>query len=101
MQGRVPRAKWLTAYLFDKWHVYLGRPQRYGAMSATHKDRMCMFEVDKLATDDERAQYDMPTISSQYDRVMSDNSIKAARSWDEMQRKGLWCPPLGQKKKKN
>lgn len=100
MNGRVPRSKWLTAYLFDKWHVYLGRPQRYGAMTANHKDKLCLFEVDKLVADDERAQYDMPAIATQYERVMKDHGLKGPFSWDEMQRKGLWCPTLGDSKKK-
>ncbi|MFT4627558.1 MAG: hypothetical protein ACI8PZ_006244 [Myxococcota bacterium] len=100
MESRVPRSKWLTAYLFDRWHVYLGRDQRYGALTAVHKNHLCLFIVDAAVGDDERAQYDMPPIAAQYERVMSDNGLKGPFTWDEMQRKGLWCPAKGSKKNK-
>lgn len=100
MNGRVPRSEWLTAYLFDRWHVYLGRPQRFGALTAVHKNRLCLFEVDQTAPDSERKTYDMPPIAQQYKRVMDDHGLKGPYTWAEMQRKGLWCPAKGSKKGK-
>jgi len=56
------RARWLVAAAFDRWLMYQGKPQKYGTQIVPDGKRQRVWDVEPSTTNDERAQWDVPTL---------------------------------------
>lgn len=94
MKGHIDRSNWLTATAFDRLQVYSGFPQRYGSMIGHDKGVVCLYDVDPNVTDEDRAQYRMPPIADQYQKVLLASKITEPPTLREVKRRGLICPGI-------
>lgn len=94
MKGHIDRSNWLTATTFDRLQVYSGFPQRYGSMIGHEKGVVCLYEIDPTVTDEDRAQYRMPPIADQYQKVLLASKVTEPPTLREVKRRGLICPGI-------
>jgi len=57
------RARWLAAAAYDRWLMYQGKPQKYGTQIVPDGKRQRVWDVEPATTDDERAEWDVPTLA--------------------------------------
>jgi TPR repeat protein len=55
-------AKRFAAAAFDKWLMYQGKPQKFGLQYVPDGVRLKLWDVDPRTTDNERAEWDVPTL---------------------------------------
>jgi hypothetical protein len=55
-------AKRFAAAAFDKWLMYQGKPQKFGLQYVPDGVRLKLWDVDPKTTDNERAEWDVPTL---------------------------------------
>jgi TPR repeat protein len=55
--------RWLAAAARDRWLMRQGKPQKYGTQYRASGDRMELYEVDPATTDEERAEWDVPSLA--------------------------------------
>lgn len=82
-------AKRFAAAAFDKWLMYQGKPQKFGLQYVPDGVRLRLWDVDQKTTDNERAEWDVPTL-----RELKDNVEKANETFDiriiNMETKPQW-----------
>jgi len=66
-------ARWLAAASYDRWRMYLGKPQKYGTnyLFDGRKDRL--WDVDPRTTDKERAAWGVPPLAEQLRKAAEAN----------------------------
>jgi hypothetical protein len=64
-----PAARWLSAAAFDRWCMYRGEPQRFGTQIVPDGLRYRVWDVDPATTDDERALWNVPSLTEQHRRA--------------------------------
>ncbi|HWT03492.1 MAG TPA: hypothetical protein VN256_24795 [Pyrinomonadaceae bacterium] len=57
------RARWLAAATYDRWLMYQGKPQKYGTQIVPDGKRQRVWDVESATTDDERAEWDVPSLA--------------------------------------
>lgn len=63
MAAGYEKAKWIYAATLDRWLMNTGRPQKYGTQYTFIEGRYGLYPVDPNTTDEERRQYDVPTLA--------------------------------------
>ena len=61
-------ARWLTAAAVDRWLMSTGRPQKYGTQYREIDGNWVLHDVDPTTTDDERVQWNVPTLQAAIER---------------------------------
>ncbi|MDR6193863.1 hypothetical protein [Siphonobacter sp. SORGH_AS_0500] len=64
-----PAGKWLAAAALDRWHMYQGQPQKYGTQMVPDGIRYRLWDIDPATTDEERAQWDVPSLAEMEQRA--------------------------------
>jgi hypothetical protein len=62
-------ARWLAAASLDRWHMYRGKPQKYGTQIVPDGIRYRVWDTAPETTDAERAKHGVPPISDQHYRA--------------------------------
>lgn len=62
--------KWLAAAALDRWSMYQGHPQKYGTQLVPDGVRYRLWELDPATTDEERAQWNVPTLAEMERRAL-------------------------------
>lgn len=68
--------RWLAAAALDRWLMTRGEPQKYGTQYRASGDRYELYRVDPATTDEERAEWDVPTLAEARRRA---DDLTAAR----------------------
>jgi hypothetical protein len=68
----IQSGKWLAAAL-DRWHLYQGQPQKYGTQLVPNGTRYRLWDLDSSTTDQERAQWDDPSLAEMAGRAAQFN----------------------------
>ncbi len=56
--------RWLTAAAYDRWLIMQNKPQKYGTQYTTQDGSTFMLcEVDPSTTDEERAEWNVPSLA--------------------------------------
>jgi hypothetical protein len=55
--------RWLAAAAYDRWLVHQGKPQKYGTQYRRVGDEIELDEVDPATTDEERAEWNVPSLA--------------------------------------
>lgn len=63
------QARWLAAAAYDRWCMYDGRPQKYGTQFVPDGVRYRLWDVDPATSDEERAMWNVPSLSEQLRRA--------------------------------
>jgi hypothetical protein len=71
----LPGARWLAAATLDRMLVDEGKPQKYGTQSILKDGKWVLAEVDPSVTDEERAEWDVPTLAESQKSVEEMASI--------------------------
>ena len=66
----LPAGKWLAAAALDRWHMYQGQPQKYGTQLVPDGTRYRLWDVDASTTDQERAEWDVPSLAEMEARAV-------------------------------
>lgn len=95
MDARIQNGEWLAAVTFDILQIRYGRPQRYGTqMTTLPSGELCLYPVDVMATDDERAQYRIRPLAETFRQVLDLNNLHGVPATREsLDLEKLWCPP--------
>jgi len=95
MEARIQNGEWLAAVTFDILQIRYGRPQRYGTQMTTLPDgELCLYPVDVMATDEERAQYRIRPLAETFRQVLDLNNLHGVPATREsLDLEKLWCPP--------
>lgn len=95
MDARIQNGEWLAAVTFDILQIRYGRPQRYGTqMTTLPNGELCLYPVDVMATDDERAQYRIRPLAETFRQVLDLNNLHGvAPTRESLDLEKLWCPP--------
>jgi hypothetical protein len=59
------RVRWLTVAAYDRWLMYQGKPQKYGAQYVADGVQHRLWDVDPSTTDTERAAWNVPPLAEQ------------------------------------
>jgi tetratricopeptide (TPR) repeat protein len=62
-------ARWLAAATQDRWLMNQGKPQHYGTQYKKVNGRWILWDVDPSVTDEERIQWEVPTLAEARKRV--------------------------------
>jgi hypothetical protein len=73
-------ARWMAAAACDRWLIEQGKPQKYGTQYNGDGERLWLVEVDPATTDDERAAWDVPSLSEALRRAEEVTRNNAERS---------------------
>lgn len=76
-------ARWLTAASYDRWLIYSGKPQKYGTQFVPDGTRYVLWQYDPTTTDEERAQYEVPSLAHQGERAERMSQTLAQPPMDE------------------
>jgi hypothetical protein len=68
LNGYAP-ARWLAAAAYDRWCMYSGKPQKFGTQFVPDGKRYRLWDVEGDTSDEERAQWDVPPLATQYMRA--------------------------------
>ena len=68
-EGGYAPARWLAAAAYDRACMYSGRPQRYGTQFVPDGVRYRLWDVEPMASDAERAEWDVPPLAEQHARA--------------------------------
>jgi L-ascorbate metabolism protein UlaG (beta-lactamase superfamily) len=71
-------ARWLAAATKDRELMKLGKPQRYATQYRKVDGKWVLHDVDPSVTDDERDQWEVPTLAEARKRVDAMNAASAA-----------------------
>jgi TPR repeat protein len=82
-------AKRFAAAAFDKWLMYQGKPQKFGLQYVPDGVRLRIWNVAPETTDDERAEWDVPTLKELIDNVKNINE-RFDMSMINMETKPQW-----------
>lgn len=95
MEARIQNGEWLAAVTFDILQIRYGRPQRYGTqMTTLPSGDLCLYPVDVMATDEERAQYRIRPLAETFRQVLDLNNLHGVPATREsLDLEKLWCPP--------
>ena len=67
------KARWLAAASYDRWLAHQGKPQKYGTnflpVYVPTGAQWVLWDVDPRTTDEERAQWNVPTLAQQLQRA--------------------------------
>jgi hypothetical protein len=63
------RARWLAAATYDRWLMYQGKAQKYGTQIVPDGKRQRVWDVDATTSDDERAEWDVPSLAEMEKRA--------------------------------
>ncbi len=66
-------AGWLFAAAFDRYCMYRGLPQRFGTQIVPDGLRYRLWDVNPKTTDEERKQYDVPSLDEMRQRAAVDS----------------------------
>jgi hypothetical protein len=62
-------SRWLTAAAYDRWLMSQGKPQKYGTQYTTRDGRWLLYEVDPATTDEQRAEWNVPSLARALQRA--------------------------------
>ncbi|PQA54998.1 hypothetical protein [Siphonobacter curvatus] len=65
-----PAGKWLAAAALDRWHMYQGQAQKYGTQLVPDGVRYRLWDIDPSTTDEERAQWNVPSLAEMERRAI-------------------------------
>jgi len=68
-----PGARWLAAAAMDRWLMKKGLPQKFGTQYVDDGGVWDLYWVDPATTDDERAEWDVPTLTEAYELLAAMN----------------------------
>jgi len=68
-----PGARWLAAAAMDRWLMKKGLPRKFGTQYVDDGGVWDLHWVDPAATDDERAEWDVPTLTEAYELLAAMN----------------------------
>ncbi len=75
--------RWLSAAAYDRWLTMQGKPQKYGTQYTTQDSTtFTLYEVDPNTTDEERAEWNVPSLAEAQRRA-AEISIRHAQSKDK------------------
>ncbi|HEY3888190.1 MAG TPA: hypothetical protein VGL73_06420 [Caulobacteraceae bacterium] len=77
------KARWLAAAALDRSLMYAGRPQRYGTNMVPDGVGYRLWDVDDKTTDDERAEWDVPSLAEMQQRAKELSARAPQPSLDE------------------
>jgi hypothetical protein len=63
MDAGDPEARWIYAATYDRYLTSQGKPQKFGTQYTVVNGRYELYPVDPATTDEERRQYDVPTLA--------------------------------------
>jgi hypothetical protein len=66
-------ARRFAAAAFDKWLMYQGKPQKFGLQYVPDGVKLRLWDVDDKTTDEERADWDVPSLKELYENVKAMN----------------------------
>ena len=58
------QARWLAAAAYDRWLMSRSEPQKYGTQYRSEEGRWVLWPVDPDTTDEERAEWNVPTLAA-------------------------------------
>ena len=76
-------AKWLFAAAYDRWCMYSGMPQKFGTQIVPDGRRYRLWDVDPETSDDERKQYDVPSLQEMRERAARESAELAQPPMDK------------------
>jgi len=76
-------ARWLAAASYDRWQMYQGKPQKYGTNYVYDGEKDRLWDIDPTTTDEERAKWDVPSLSEQLRKAEEANRHKVPLSAEE------------------
>src|SRR5262249_43524242 len=82
-------ARWMAAAACDRWLIEQGKPQKYGTQYVGDGKQLRLIDVDPATTDDERAEWDVPTLAEQIrkaEEVTRKHGVGPLRPPDELPR---------------
>ena len=70
--------RWLTAASYDRWLMRQGKPQKYGTQyTKQNGSSYVLYEVDPTTTDEERAEWNVPSLAEAQQRAAEINKRDA------------------------
>jgi hypothetical protein len=68
--------RWLTAASYDRWLMRQGKPQKYGTQYTMPpgSSMFTLYEVDPTTTDEERAEWNVPSLADAHKRAAEINN---------------------------
>jgi len=96
MNAHLPRGPWLVAFSFDHKRVAAGYYQAYGTQTRINNNgRRCLIEVEPTFTDEQRAQFGMPTLVETYRKQLDAAGFNEDEATEQrMRKRDLLCQPL-------
>jgi hypothetical protein len=70
-------ARWLAAATEDRWLMRQGKPQRYGTQKVRESGHWKLYDVDPAVTDQQRDEWNVPTLAESQDEVTRLNAPPA------------------------
>ena len=74
LDPELPTARWLAAATLDRYLMNQGKPQRYGTQYKKVDGKWILWEVDPAVTDEERAEWDTPSLAEARQRLQEMNA---------------------------
>lgn len=92
LDPELPVARWLAAATLDRSLMNQGKPQRYGTQYKKVDGKWILWEVDPAVTDEERAEWDTPSLAEARQRLEQMNLSFADlyEQGSDLYEKGQW-----------
>ena len=76
LDPELPDARWLSAATLDRSLMNQGKPQRYGTQYRKADGKWILWEVDPTVTDEERAEWNVPSLAQARERLQEMNKAQ-------------------------